>query len=92
MPLTDTATRNARPLGKPYKLSDAQGLYLPIKPNVSKLWHLIQILILVVKFQLQRCCLIQYAFNISVIQQIKKRGNLWPGIPRALNGKFCTQQ
>ncbi|CAI1580550.1 Prophage CP4-57 integrase [Serratia fonticola] len=38
MSLTDTAIRNAKPLGKPYKLSDAQGLYLLIKPNGSKLW------------------------------------------------------
>ncbi|EGG4958970.1 tyrosine-type recombinase/integrase [Salmonella enterica] len=40
MPLTDTAIRHARPLEKPYKLSDTQGLYLLIKPNGSKLWHL----------------------------------------------------
>ena len=46
------------------------------------------ILILMLKCQLQRCCLIQYSSNISVIQQIKKRGNLWLGIPRALNEKF----
>jgi len=39
MPLTDIAIRNAR-LDKPYKLSDAQGLYLLIKPNGSELWHL----------------------------------------------------
>lgn len=37
MPLTDTAIRNAKPLDKPYKLSDAQGLYLLIKLNGSKL-------------------------------------------------------
>jgi integrase len=40
MPLTDTAIRNAKPLDKPYKLSDAQGLFLLIKPNGSKLWQL----------------------------------------------------
>ncbi len=40
MPLTDTAIRNAKPLDKPYKLSDALGLYLLIKPNGSKLWQL----------------------------------------------------
>lgn len=40
MPLTDTAIRNAKPLDKPWKLSDAQGLYLLIKPNGSKLWQL----------------------------------------------------
>jgi hypothetical protein len=38
--LTDTAIRNAKPIDKPYKLSDAQGLYLLIKPNGSKLWQL----------------------------------------------------
>lgn len=40
MPLTDTAIRNAKPLDKPWKLSDALGLYLLIKPNGSKLWQL----------------------------------------------------
>ncbi|HHK9525978.1 TPA: tyrosine-type recombinase/integrase [Enterobacter hormaechei] len=40
MPLTDTAICNAKPLDKPYKLSDAQGLYLLIKPNGSKLCQL----------------------------------------------------
>lgn len=40
MSLTDTAIRNAKPIDKPYKLSDAQGLYLLIKPNGSKLWQL----------------------------------------------------
>ncbi len=40
MPLSDTAIRNAKPLDKPYKLTDAQGLYLLIKPNGSKLWQL----------------------------------------------------
>lgn len=40
MSLTDTAIRNAKPLDKSWKLSDAQGLYLLIKPNGSKLWQL----------------------------------------------------
>ncbi|MEI9883109.1 Arm DNA-binding domain-containing protein [Atlantibacter hermannii] len=40
MPLTCTAIRNAKPLDKPYKLSDAQGLYLLIKPNGFELWQL----------------------------------------------------
>ncbi len=40
MSLSDTAIRNAKPLDKPWKLSDTQGLYLLIKPNGSKLWHL----------------------------------------------------
>lgn len=40
MPLTDSAIKTARPKEKPYKLSDAQGLYLEITPNGSKLWRL----------------------------------------------------
>jgi hypothetical protein len=38
--LTDTAVRNAKPKGKPYKLGDSQGLYLLINPNGSKLWRI----------------------------------------------------
>ncbi|EMN3922052.1 DUF4102 domain-containing protein [Citrobacter farmeri] len=40
MSLTDTAIRNVKPLDKSLKLSDAQGLYLLITPNGSKLWQL----------------------------------------------------
>lgn len=40
MPLTDSAIKTAKPKEKPYKLSDAQGLYLEITPNGSKLWRL----------------------------------------------------
>ncbi|HAV1827345.1 TPA: integrase arm-type DNA-binding domain-containing protein [Enterobacter hormaechei subsp. steigerwaltii] len=40
MPLTDTAIRSAKPLDKPRKLTDAQGLYLLVKPNGSKHWYL----------------------------------------------------
>ncbi|MFR0691646.1 tyrosine-type recombinase/integrase [Enterobacterales bacterium AE_CKDN230030158-1A_HGKHYDSX7] len=40
MPLTDSAIKAAKPKEKPYKLSDAQGLYLLINPNGSKLWRL----------------------------------------------------
>lgn len=39
MPLTDSAIKAAKPKEKPYKLSDAQGLYLLINPNGSKLWR-----------------------------------------------------
>ncbi|MGP3224909.1 tyrosine-type recombinase/integrase [Serratia nevei] len=39
MPLTDTAIRGAKPKEKPYKLSDAQGLYLLVHPNGSKYWR-----------------------------------------------------
>lgn len=35
MQLSDTTIRNAKPLDKPYKLTDAQGLYLLIKPDGS---------------------------------------------------------
>jgi integrase len=39
-PLTDSALKAAKPKGKPYKLSDGQGLYLEVTPNGSKLWRL----------------------------------------------------
>lgn len=39
MALTDTACKNAQPKEKPYKLSDAGGLYLFVQPNGSKLWR-----------------------------------------------------
>ncbi len=37
--LTDAQIRNAKPKEKPYKLTDAKGLYLEIKPTGSKLWR-----------------------------------------------------
>lgn len=38
--LTDTRIRNAKKAeGKPYKLTDAKGLYLEVKPTGSKLWR-----------------------------------------------------
>lgn len=40
MPLTDIAIKTAKPKGKQYKLSDAQGLYLLVKPNGSKYWRM----------------------------------------------------
>lgn len=39
MALTDTAIRNAKPTGKPYKVADSQGLYLLVNPRGSKLWR-----------------------------------------------------
>jgi len=39
MPLTDIAIRNAKPRSKPYKLGDALGLFLLIKPTGGKLWR-----------------------------------------------------
>lgn len=39
MALTDTAIRNSKPKDKPYKVADAQGLYLLINPRGSKLWR-----------------------------------------------------
>jgi hypothetical protein len=40
MPLSDMVARNAKPREKVYKLSDANGLYLQVEPNGSKLWRL----------------------------------------------------
>jgi integrase len=40
MPLTDSTIKTAKPKEKDYKLSDAHGLYLLVKPNGSKLWRL----------------------------------------------------
>lgn len=40
MPLTDSAIKTAKPKEKPYKLSDAHGLYLEVNPTGSKLWRL----------------------------------------------------
>lgn len=40
MPLTDAACRAAKPREVQYKLSDAGGLYLLVKPNGSKLWRI----------------------------------------------------
>jgi integrase len=40
MPLRDVAVRNAKPSGKPRKLSDGGGLHVLIQPTGSKLWRL----------------------------------------------------
>ncbi|NUT75070.1 integrase arm-type DNA-binding domain-containing protein [Pseudomonas sp. C1C7] len=40
MSLTDSAIKAAKPKDKPFKLSDANGLYLLINPSGSKLWQL----------------------------------------------------
>ena len=39
MALSDLKIRKAKKLEKPYKLSDASGLFLLVKPNGSKLWQ-----------------------------------------------------
>lgn len=39
MSLTDTAVRNASPREKQFTLYDAEGLFLLVKPNGSKLWR-----------------------------------------------------
>ena len=39
MPLTDTVCRTSKPREKAYKLSDANGLYLLVQPNGSRLWR-----------------------------------------------------
>jgi integrase len=38
--LTNTSAKNAKPKDKPYKLSDAGGLYLYVHPSGSKTWRL----------------------------------------------------
>lgn len=40
MPLTDTASRNAKPGEKPIKLFDERGLYLELSPTGGKWWRL----------------------------------------------------
>ena len=40
MPLTDTQVRNAKPKSAPYKLADAEGMYLLVKPSGAKYWRL----------------------------------------------------
>jgi len=40
MALSDIAIRNAKPRPKPYKLSDAFGLFLLVQPSGGKLWRL----------------------------------------------------
>lgn len=40
MPLSDITVRNAKPIDKAQKLSDAGGLYLLVHPNGSKYWRL----------------------------------------------------
>jgi integrase len=40
MPLSDIAARAAKPIAKPYKLSDGEGLHLLVTPRGSKLWRL----------------------------------------------------
>jgi integrase len=39
MPLTDIATRKAKPTGKPYKMADQKGLYLFVSAAGGKLWR-----------------------------------------------------
>jgi integrase len=40
MPLTDTAVRNAKAAGKPFKMADGGGLFLYVTPAGGKLWRL----------------------------------------------------
>ncbi|ESF40219.1 Mobile element protein [Salmonella enterica subsp. enterica serovar Senftenberg] len=37
--LTDSKIRTAKPLAKPYKITDSQGLYLTVSASGSKLWY-----------------------------------------------------
>jgi len=40
MSLNDTKIRHLKPLAKPFKVSDAHGLYLLVNPNGSRRWYL----------------------------------------------------
>ncbi|GGK57997.1 tyrosine-type recombinase/integrase [Amphritea balenae] len=40
MALTDTKIKQSQPKEKPYRISDAKGLYIEIHPNGSKYWRL----------------------------------------------------
>lgn len=40
MPLTDVQIRNLRPKDRSYKVGDFEGLFLLVKPNGSRLWHM----------------------------------------------------
>ena len=40
MPLTDIALKNLKPSDRPYKVSDANGLYILVKPNGTKHWRM----------------------------------------------------
>jgi integrase len=39
MPLTDTAIKNRKPAGKPFKLTDGKGLHLLVTPAGARLWR-----------------------------------------------------
>src|SRR5262245_7747930 len=39
MPLSDTRIRNAKVKDEPYKITDAKGLYLEVRPSGAKLWR-----------------------------------------------------
>ncbi|WP_027858448.1 tyrosine-type recombinase/integrase [Marinobacterium jannaschii] len=39
MPISDTKARTAKPKDKPYKLLDAEGLYLEVRPTGKKYWR-----------------------------------------------------
>jgi hypothetical protein len=40
MPLSDTAIRNAKPTGKPYKMPDEKDMYSYVHPNGGKYFRL----------------------------------------------------
>jgi integrase len=40
MPLTELKCKSAKPLIKPYRISDSGGMYLEVMPNGSKYWRL----------------------------------------------------
>lgn len=40
MALNNTQVKNAKPLARPYKLADGEGMYLHVQPNGGKYWRL----------------------------------------------------
>lgn len=40
MALTDTEVRNAKPVDKAYKLTDAQGMFLLVATTDNKMWRM----------------------------------------------------
>lgn len=40
MPLTDAKVRSAKPIDRPYKLYDMNGLFILVNPNGGKHWRM----------------------------------------------------
>jgi hypothetical protein len=62
MPLTDKAVKGLKPKDRPYKKADGLGLYVLVKPNGSKLWHM--------KYRFGR----EKVFSIGTYPEVSLRG------------------